>query len=54
MPGRSADAQLGPVAALLPDHHRELDPAGRGDGDAAGLGDHVIGGDRVGLVLDQV
>ena len=42
-----------PVRALLADDDRELDPRRRGDGDAARLGDDVVGGHGVGLVLDQ-
>ncbi len=46
--------QLRPVAALLGHDHRELQPGGARDRDAAGLGDHVVGADGIGLVLDEV
>ena len=43
-----------PVRALLADDHRQARTARRRHLEAAGLGDDVVGHDRVALVLDEV
>ncbi len=50
---RAVHPQPAPVRALLPDDDGQLEPRRRRDGDAARLGDHVVGADGVGGMVGQ-
>ena len=53
VPRRAPDPDLGPERALLRHEDREARARRRRDLEAAGLGEHVVGVDRVALVVEQ-
>ncbi len=53
VPRRAPDPDLGPERALLRHENREARAHRRRDLEAAGLGQHVVGVDRVALVVEQ-
>ena len=54
MARRARHAQGAPEGALLADDHRQAHASAEVHGEAAGLGEHVVGDDVLALVVDEV